>query len=89
MGLTSIKPDSELIDNNGRGRYIEYLDYSGDLRLNVVRVGDRAHGDIQAKIVDALGNQSRIGEYQQPCGENSCGQHGADIGAYARRLAGA
>ncbi len=47
-----------------RRRYIEYLDYSGDLRLNVVRTGDRAHGDIQAKIVDTLGNQSRIGEYQ-------------------------
>lgn len=72
-----------------RCRYIEYLDYSGDLRGNVVRTGDRAHGDVQAKIVDALGNQTRIGEYQQPRRESSCGQDGAGIRADARRLAGA
>jgi hypothetical protein len=59
------------------------------LRLDVVWTGDRTHGDVQAKSVDTLGNQTRIGEYQQPRRENSCGQHGAGIRADARRLAGA
>ena len=77
------------VSDRCRCRYIEYLDYSGDLRGNVVRTGDRAHGDVQAKIVDSLGNQTRIGEYQKPRRESSYGQHGADIRAYTRRLTGA